>query len=247
MKRVIFLLRYSAAFIALVMLSGCATTAMKGTPFYTGDYQKRSGPVEDRVNLWPLAYYRDPALSVLWPVFEHVEQEHFAVRPLFSVYNLDKPEAREWNVLWPFFQIDRGAGDGRLAPLLWWGKDYFDVFPLYWHTNEKDRRREALFPLWWYYRDHHETYLNVFGGLGGRVRDREGLSWWAFPFVGDLREDSGVRYQYALWPLAQRHDSVDEHDSMVLPFYYSETSSNSSMFLSLPWSRASTPRPARNP
>ena len=32
-------------------------------------------------HLWPLVYYRDPALSVLWPIGEKTD-EHFAIRPL---------------------------------------------------------------------------------------------------------------------------------------------------------------------
>ena len=45
-----------------VLVTGCRTTAMKGTPFFSGENPEREGPVEDRVNLWPLAYYRAPAL-----------------------------------------------------------------------------------------------------------------------------------------------------------------------------------------
>ena len=64
MKRLLPLL------LLAVLATGCRTTAMKGTPFYTGEHATREGPVEDRVNLWPLANYRAPALSVLWPIGE---------------------------------------------------------------------------------------------------------------------------------------------------------------------------------
>ena len=40
----------------VLWMSGCATTAMKGTPFYSGEWEERSGPVEDRVNVWPFFY-----------------------------------------------------------------------------------------------------------------------------------------------------------------------------------------------
>ena len=100
-------------FAPLLLAGGCATEAMKGTPFFAGEFRQRQGPVEDRVNLWPLLYYRDPALSLLWPVGEYVRKEQLAVRPLFSVYHLDQPEGREWNVLWPIFQQDERSGDGR--------------------------------------------------------------------------------------------------------------------------------------
>ena len=68
--------------LLLGWLSGCTSAEMKGTPFYRGDYGKRTGPAEQRVNAWPLVYYRNPALSVLWPVLEFTD-DHTAVRPIF--------------------------------------------------------------------------------------------------------------------------------------------------------------------
>jgi len=47
--------------LLLLFFAGCATNAMKGTPFYTGEWEERTGPVEDRVALWPLVYYRASA------------------------------------------------------------------------------------------------------------------------------------------------------------------------------------------
>ena len=98
--------------LALAALSsGCRTTAMKGTPFFSGEYKGRVGPAENRVNLWPLVYWRDPALSVLWPVGEYAD-DRLAVRPLFSRYR-DKPDGpyTETNVPWEFtICISRGLG-----------------------------------------------------------------------------------------------------------------------------------------
>ena len=70
--------------IAFVLLSvtGCATSQMKSTPFYSGSERVYTGRVEDRVNLWPFAYYREPALSVLWPLFS-LTDDHLAVRPIY--------------------------------------------------------------------------------------------------------------------------------------------------------------------
>ena len=94
-----------AALTGLLFVTGCSTTAMKGTPFYTGEYSRRQGPVEDRVNIWPAFYYREPAVSVLWPLFEMTD-DHVAVRPLFSVYGLDQTN-HQYNVLWPLTEFDR--------------------------------------------------------------------------------------------------------------------------------------------
>jgi len=46
---------------ALALVSGCTTPLMKPTPFYTGSQTVFKEGIERRVNLWPLAYHRDPA------------------------------------------------------------------------------------------------------------------------------------------------------------------------------------------
>jgi hypothetical protein len=45
----------------LLFLPGCQSPTMKGTPFYTGEYEGPQEGYTDRVNLWPALYYRDPA------------------------------------------------------------------------------------------------------------------------------------------------------------------------------------------
>ena len=105
---------------------------MKGTPFYTGEYGIRQGHVEDRVNVWPLLYYREPALSIAWPFIEKTD-EHIALRPVFSVYGLDDAE-RVYNVLWPLGQFDFQHDRHRIFPAFW-GEDYACLFPLYWHMG----------------------------------------------------------------------------------------------------------------
>jgi hypothetical protein len=132
----------------LMLLTGCSTAEMKGTPFYTGDHGKRQGAVEQRVNVWPLLYYREPALSVAWPVFE-LTDDHIAVRPLFSVYGLDEPK-HEYNFLWPLAQFDQRTGQSRIIPFFW-GDDYRIAMPLYWHFGEPWGEKggsDTLFPLW---------------------------------------------------------------------------------------------------
>ena len=53
----------------VTLLAGCKTEQMKSTPFYEGHDVAYTGAPEDRVNLWPLAYWREPVGSVLWPMF----------------------------------------------------------------------------------------------------------------------------------------------------------------------------------
>jgi hypothetical protein len=134
--------------LLMLFATGCSTTAMKGTPFYTGEFNRRQGPVEQRVNLWPAFYYRDPALSVLWPLFEMTD-DHVAVRPLFSVYGLDQAN-QQYNVLWPLTEFDRRTGDNWTFPVFW-GESHFVFFPLYWHYGEPwgtEGGADSLFPLW---------------------------------------------------------------------------------------------------
>jgi hypothetical protein len=135
--------------MALLLLGGgCATNEMKGTPFFTGEYAKRNGPAEQRVNAWPIVYYRDPALSVLWPIFEFTD-DHTAVRPIFSVYGLDRTN-RTYCVLWPLTQFDRQTRENWIFPIFW-AKDYEVVFPVYWHFGQpwgKTGGTDSLFPLW---------------------------------------------------------------------------------------------------
>ena len=69
----------------VALLAGCKTEQMKSTPFYEGHDVTYTGKLEDRVNLWPLAYWREPVGSVLWPVFS-LSDDHFAFRPLYSHY-----------------------------------------------------------------------------------------------------------------------------------------------------------------
>ena len=115
------------AVLTLLSLVGCSTVYMKATPFYTGEYEKTDGPAEKRVNLWPLAYYRKPALSLLWPLGE-VTDDHVAARPLVAVYKLDKEE-RQWRILWPLAQFDFETDSHHILPVFW-GEDYFFIPPL---------------------------------------------------------------------------------------------------------------------
>ncbi|MEF8788315.1 MAG: hypothetical protein V5A84_04530, partial [Planctomycetota bacterium] len=125
-----------AGLIALFAASfGCSTQQMKGTPFFEEDYEKRKGPAEERVNLWPLLYYRSPALSVLWPIGQATD-EYVAVRPVFSIYKLkkDRPEV---SILWPISDLDFDEHEYR-------------AFPAFWGAQESGEPYAVLFPAAWY-------------------------------------------------------------------------------------------------
>lgn len=224
----------AAALASAALLSGCASTSLKGTPFYTGEYEKRSGPAEERVNLWPLLYYRDPALSVLWPIFEHTD-DHLAMRPLFSVYRLHE-ERREYNVLWPLAQFDRKHADNRIFPLFW-GDDYAALFPLYWHEDDpfgKDGRgMDALFPLWLFFNDRGPDYsLHLLWPFFQRKHEGaiEGGRLW--PLYADWKTGASSGYSWYAWPLGWRWYEGERRNRLLLPLFYSGKDAESSTFAS---------------
>ena len=217
--------------VSLVALAaGCRTNAMKGTPFFTGEYKGRVGPAEDRVNLWPLVYWRDPALSVLWPVGEYAD-DRIAVRPLFSRYR-DEPDGpyTETNILWPIAHFDVRRKDYRVFPYFWggtWGDgSYHVLFPFLWDfRHPKDGSGcNALFPLW--IRDWDETkgwsetdvLWPIFNRETGPNKDYVRL----FPLFGrsrDLRNDRGYGFDWALAGLVGRYKAAFAETYWALPLF----------------------------
>lgn len=202
---------------------------MKGTPFYSGEYA-RNVPDADkhRVNIWPLAYYREPALSVAWPIFEHTE-EHVAVRPLFSAYG-NTNGFWEYNVLWPLCQADTKGQDYRIFPCFWGNtarsnQSYHVLFPFLWHFENETH---ALFPLYVY--DHNYTL--------GKPDDRDyGLLWpllryhtspaeesWHAALFGNYRKlKTGERHTGYPWPLLFSWQNKQKH-GLFTPLYAFEAS-----------------------
>jgi len=232
------LARLAVLILLPLLLSGCRSTEMKGTPFYSGEYSVRRGPAEDRVNLWPLLYYREPALSVLWPIGEFTE-DHFAIRPLLSVYGLDQSN-RVYNVLWPLAQFDRQTGDNRIFPLFW-GRDYAVAFPLYWHFDHPFGPQggyDALFPLWSFYREpgRYNAHI-VWPFLNFKDIDRV-KGWRVWPLAGNYAHENGDFYRFALWPLGHqwREDAGKDTGTAFLPLFFQNTTPKAQRFFSLPYS-----------
>ena len=99
------------AFVCMAMFfAGCKTEQMKSTPFYEGDDIKYAGAIENRLNLWPIVYWRDPAGSVIWPIVSFTD-DHFAFRPIYSRHK------DEHNFLWPFGRYNSTTGDARFFPV----------------------------------------------------------------------------------------------------------------------------------
>lgn len=231
----------SAALLCLVVVlcGGCASTQMKGTPFYTGEYSVRRGPAEDRVNLWPLLYYRDPALSMLWPLME-LTDDHFAMRPLMSIYGLNE-DAPVYNVLWPLGRFDTRAQRQRIFPFFW-GDEYFVGFPFYWHSDDPwgDGGYNGLLPLWSYRsggKNRYSTHL-LWPFLHVKHWSDENTGWRIWPLAGSYNRCGG-RYRFAAWPLGHQWCKQDGKTggSCFVPLYYHRYDNDDSLFLSLPYSR----------
>lgn len=221
--------------VLCLFVSGCATKSMKGTPFYTGEYEGREGPAADRVNIWPLLYYRDPALSVLWPLMEF-SPDHLAVRPFYSIYERAS-DTPVYNVVWPIAKIDTMQRNNRIFPL-YWGDEYFTAFPLYWHKGHplSGRGYDSFFPFWIYYSRGSGTSAYVFWPLYARYNHTDHQGWRLWPFYGtNQRPNEKNRWWFA--SLAYTYDRAGDSGHGVLPFYGYESSANHSAFYSLPYSR----------
>ena len=221
-------------------------SVMKSTPLYGGSERVYTGRIEDRVNLWPIAYYREPALSVAWPIFS-LTDDHLAIRPIYSQYRQGGRNSGydEFNFLWPFCQFDTKHDQHRIFPLFW-GEKHVDLFPLVWWKKD---RYFNVFPLWWsnhsrkmllpfYYQDANSlTVFPFYGRSGGsdrftewygpygRHRDEKSPEQnydWCFPFY--YRDTTGFATPLFGW-------DHDDCSSWAFPFYYKDHDD----FVSLPW------------
>ncbi|MGN0847998.1 MAG: hypothetical protein ACI4RA_11545 [Kiritimatiellia bacterium] len=183
-KRGLLLFAWGAVLCAAGLLTGCATGAMKGSPFDTCARADYKGDVKDRVNLWPLAYWRDPVGSVAWPLVA-LSDDLFAVRPVYSQYRQTGAEGAydEFNLLWPIAQADTKSNDYRVFPVFWgWNgqgdKGYQTVFPLYWNGPEYN----IFLPFWIYWSYADDGSFRTLGGLAGiNYEGPDYHSSWCFP------------------------------------------------------------------
>ena len=217
-------------------LTGCMNKEMKSTPFYEGTQVVYKGDAKDRINLWPVAYWRNPVGSVAWPLLSFSD-DLFAVRPLYSQYKQDGADGDydEFNFLWPLCQADTKHEDYRIFPFFWgktWSyrtpddkKNYQAVFPIYWNGPHYN----ALYPLWIYRnRDDRWSFYTI-GGLAGATKAKDGYrSSWCFPLWYENNEGvlattlfgyaKDSRWVFPLW----YHDE----DSVISLLYASGRSHN---------------------
>lgn len=232
-------LRASLVFLPALFLAGCATPELRKTPYYHTEPDPSPEAARDRIPGWPLLYYRQPTLEVLWPLFEKSD-EFIALRPLGAISGLDQPE-QTYSLLWPIGQFDRAEKKNRFFPMFW-GEDYAVGFPLYWHLGHPfgpEGGTDGLIPLWWY-TSHRQGYsFNILWPVLNLKDEPDGHGWRVWPLAGSYSRDADDYYRFALWPLAHQwgHGARRERGEAVLPLYLRLSAPGESMFLSLPYSR----------
>ncbi|MBO7655992.1 MAG: hypothetical protein J6U40_13830 [Kiritimatiellae bacterium] len=214
-----------------------AGSLIETTPFYEGDTSVYTGRIEDRVNLWPLVYYREPMFSALWPLVS-VSHDHLAVRPFFS-YDRDGSETR---ILWPLVTL--GEEEGHV--FTWcWNKHENGCLPFYYYSSSGDSTHWWALPGFYYDSDgiygwfplfHRNSQTNgtattygLCGLAGWRNRNGELDDHWCLPFYGHSRDGHETTTWYACG-LAGKRESDDgkSSKSWCLPLYGHETDANGS-------------------
>ena len=214
------------AVFGIMLLGGCKMKEFSSSPFYEGNEVKFTGAVEDRVNLWPLAYYREPVGSLAWPLISWGD-DHLALRPLYSQYKQSgSGDYDEFNFFWPISQFDTRHRDYRVFPLFWGesysDKPYFCLFPALWWNREFAGVFFCVFPLCWAGWEKSGDLWNTIWPLY-YYESRERSSWseekskfWAFCGLAGFNRRDGKFTNHR-----------------CLPFYFCDDDD----FYSLPYSR----------
>ena len=227
------------AVFGIMLLGGCKMKEFSSSPFYEGNEVKFTGAVEDRVNLWPVAYYREPVGSLAWPLISWGD-DHLALRPFYSQYKQSgSGDYDEFNFFWPISQFDTKHRDYRVFPLfwgesysdkpyfclfpaLWWNREFAGVFPIFWDNDDDDDGGFCVFPLCWAGWEKSGDLWNTIWPLY-YYESRERSSWseekskfWAFCGLAGFNRRAGKFTNHR-----------------CLPFYFCDDGD----FYSLPYSR----------
>ena len=227
------------AVVGVMLLGGCKMKEFSSSPFYEGNEVKFTGAVEDRVNLWPVAYYREPVGSLAWPLISWGD-DHLALRPFYSQYKQSgSGDYDEFNFFWPISQFDTKHRDYRVFPLfwgesysdkpyfclfpaLWWNREFAGVFPIFWDNDDDDDGGFCVFPLCWAGWEKSGDLWNTIWPLyyyESRARSswsEEKSKFWAFCGLAGFNRRAGKFTNHR-----------------CLPFYFCDDGD----FYSLPYSR----------
>jgi hypothetical protein len=215
--------------LILICLSLCSCASsdrmMKISPFS----QSRDMPDSERMNLWPLAYKNQDAVSLLWPIVDY-DKEGFAVRPLIN------KEKANWSILFPLSGWNTTHKQGWLLTA-YHTSDVDGLFPLY-HLGDDDFN--YVFPVWWNDEEEHGALL-----LYGWLDDWRhiGPAWWRvddtayglFPLFERYNKETYSRFTIGQGMFVNWKNKKDgAYNHWVAPVWYSEKDSRDTTQLLLP-------------
>lgn len=221
------------------MLAGCSRAAMKTTPLWDSEYEGAVGPPEDRINVWPLFYYRNPAYSVLWPLISATPDGHafvpfyeytksgdelrvgtiHQILPAVAQFNGEEERRRVLNVVWdgkdneltafPIYAQDFDDGWLSILPVLIKGKGWFWT-PLYMQTKHT---KGALGPLFLFRKEGDSRAAFYPLPFLGHWRSNNGFGFMTLPFVFYTRyaDNSTVNIGGLLYHRNKDGEDVSSH------------------------------------
>ncbi|MFW6287025.1 MAG: hypothetical protein ACOC29_03690, partial [Candidatus Sumerlaeota bacterium] len=213
--------KHAAALILLatfILLSACSHHAMKSTPVAFREHSTAEGPVEDRVNLWPLFYQRDPAWSALWPLIA-ASDEGSAVLPFYE-YDRNDKDLRVGTVTQlapPLMRFDEKDDNWRIFNIAKDNKHHeFRVMPLYF--QDSDEPWYLLVPVFYWNRDDKVFWTPPY------LKYPDGGALF-FPLL-HWKKDQREKQIDLFWPLvgarSQDYKFSKDRGVKALPFFYAE-------------------------
>ncbi len=213
-RRIVFSLLIGA----VVMTTACSHHAMKSTPVAFREHPTAEGPVEDRINLWPLFYKRNPAWSALWPLIA-ASDEGSAVLPLYE-YDRNDKDLRLGTVsqlIPPVSRFDKKDDYWRVLNVAKDNKRHaFRIIPVYF--QDTDAPWYLLVPVFYWNKEHKVFWTPPFLKYkdGGAVM---------FPLT-HWKKNENEKQIDMLWPLGgmwkENYKHSKDQGVKLLPFFYYE-------------------------
>jgi len=167
------MMKHGFGLLLALVLCGCASDRMmNSSPFGAKDAAKAAEPIQNSVNVWPLAYQSGDNLSVLWPMYDQ-DPNGFSVRPLFvkdkDFYGIIPPVCGCKNGKGWFLSLYNTENNFGFAPVfnygdklnyygpVWYNGDKFGFFPVFW----AGKNYHTVPPLY-YCRDGKGWFANVY-------------------------------------------------------------------------------------
>jgi hypothetical protein len=200
------------ALLLAALLPSCASSTLKATPIWDEEFARAEGPPEDRINIWPLLYYRKPALSVLWPLFSATDEGQAFV-PFYAYDRRSQALSVITASPWLPAAAQLEPEYKRIGNVIWNGStERFSIFPLFF----RDPRALLLAPL--FYTDADGFWTFPWTRFRREKREVDGWLAPALLHVRDTREESW----HLAWPLLAAWREEEERGMRALPLFWLE-------------------------